>query len=73
MTQGQSKHRGGRTTSPLPPRINAGPEEIAQVLLRGGVSKRRVKARTYRCGVCHKKVRFPDALHADGRCMDCRR
>ena len=73
MTQAQSKHRGGRPASPLPLRIDDGPEEIARVLLRGGVSKLRVKARTYRCGVSHKEVRFPDTQPAVGRRMDCRR
>lgn len=58
----------------LPTGTGASPEEIAQVLLRGGGPMRRVKAQTYRYGygVCRNEVRFKDTLHVNGCCTECR-
>ena len=61
----------GRPGRKYPPRIDATPEEIARVVLKGGRPTGRVKSRTYRCGACGRAVRYPETLYRDGRCPEC--
>ena len=64
----------GRTGRPLPPRIDATPEEIAEVVL-GARPKRKFAdqpaEREYRCGECKRPVSYPETLYADDLCKDC--
>ena len=61
----------GRPGRKYPPRIDATPEEIARLVLKGGRPKARVKGRTYRCGACGRAVYYPETLYRDGRCPEC--
>ena len=61
----------GRPGRKYPPRIDATPEEIARVVLKGGRPTGRVKSRTYRCGACGRAVYYPETLYNDGRCPEC--
>ena len=64
----------GRPNRPLPPRIDATPEEIARVMLTT-----RPKAQwdyqdgktVYRCVECLREVQFPETLYQDGKCSGC--
>ena len=64
----------GRPVRPLPPKIDATPERIAEVVL--GVRPKRKftdppATRDYRCQDCGQVVKYPDTLHEDGRCRPC--
>jgi hypothetical protein len=65
----------GRPSRPLPPRIDATPEEMAKAMFRlpadyqwqyeqdGGT--------TYRCADCGREVSYPETLYNDGLCEEC--
>ena len=67
----QKKKERGRPNRPLPPRIDATPEEIARVVLNAGRPKGPVKAHDYFCRDCNRQVAFPDTLYNDHRCESC--
>ena len=59
----------GRPARPLPPRIDATAEEIAQVFLRTPPPGPEIdESRVYRCLDCGLEVHYPDILYQDGRC-----
>ena len=61
----------GRTGHPLPPRIDASPDEIASVVLGTRPKTTTPAERDYTCEGCGKKVTYPDAYHEDNRCTPC--
>ena len=67
----RQKKEQGRQPRPLPPRIDAEPEEIVRVVLRGGRPTGPVKDTDYRCGVCEREVNYPETLYNDGLCPEC--
>ena len=69
----RTKKPRGRPTRPLPPRIDATAEEVAQVFLqaRPPPSPDIGVERTYRCKKCERPVYFPEVLYNDGRCEEC--
>ena len=70
----RKKKERGRPNKPLPPRIDATPDEIARVMLNT-----RPKAHwdyqdgetVYRCVECLREVQFPETLYQDGKCSGC--
>ena len=66
----QKKERG-RPHRPLPPRIDATPEEVVRVVLSSGRPTGPVKDRDYRCGVCERRVYYPETLYNGGLCPEC--
>ena len=68
------KERGRPMGQGYPPRIDASPETIANVVLnakrpaRFGSEPKRIK---YRCVDCDRTVAYPETLFCDGRCVDC--
>ena len=57
--------------APLPPRIDASPEAIANVVLNAGRPKGPVSGKAYYCVDCERKVSYPETLYQDGRCEQC--
>ena len=73
---GSKVSRGrGRPARPLPPRVDATAEEMAQAMFRlpahyewqyekdGGT--------VYRCVECGREVSYPETLYNDDRCEEC--
>jgi hypothetical protein len=59
----------GRPARPLPPKIDATPEEIAQVFLRTTAPGPEIdETRVYCCADCGREVNYPETLYLDGRC-----
>ena len=57
-----------------PPRIDASPETIANVVLNAERHARfgsEPKRTEYRCAECDRPVAYPETLFCDGRCGDC--
>ena len=72
-----TKKKGKGTGRParyvMPPKIDATPETIAEVVL-GAAPPEHTRKRvivTYRCAECGCEVAYPDTLYQDGRCADC--
>ena len=71
----KAKRERGRPARPLPPRIDAEPEDIARAMFRlpadyqwqyendGGAE--------YRCIDCGREVKYPETLYNDDRCEGC--
>ena len=57
--------------SPPPPRIDALPEAIANVVLNAGCPKGPVSGKAYYCVDCGRQVSYPETLYQDGRCEQC--
>ena len=55
----------------VPPKIDATPEEVAQVLLNAGPVKGPVSGRNYYCVDCKRQVAYPETLYNDNRCAGC--
>ena len=67
----RKKKERGRPARPLPPKIDATPEEIAQVFLRTPAPGPKIEeTRVYRCADCGREVNYPETLYRDGRCAD---
>ncbi len=70
----RKKPERGRPARPLPPRIDATPERIAEVVLgakpKTGFFDSPTKTE-YRCEDCKRVVRYPETLHEDGLCSGC--
>ena len=70
----KKKERGRPMKRTYPPRIDASPERIANVVLnakrpaRFGLEPTRTE---YRCQDCDRQVNYPETLHEDGRCEQC--
>ncbi len=65
----RKKKERGRPARPLPPRIDATAEEIAEKVLRAKPSRRfdAPPARLeYHCGKCERLVAYPEILYRDG-------
>ena len=61
----------GRPARPLPPRVDATAEEIAQVFTRTPAPRSEVdETRVYRCLDCGREVHHPEILYRDGRCEE---
>jgi hypothetical protein len=61
----------GRPARPLPPRVDATAEEIAQVFMRNSAPGSEVdETRVYRCSDCGREVHHPEILYRDGRCAE---
>ena len=65
------KKEMGRPARLYPPRIDATPEQIANVVMNAGRPKGPVKAVDYRCVDCKRLVGYPETLYNDGRCAEC--
>jgi hypothetical protein len=73
VTTKRKKPRG-RPGQPLPPRIDATAEEIAEVVLRAKPTKpfyAPPDRPEYHCEACGKVVSYPDTLYRDNRCEGC--
>lgn len=70
------KERGRPTVNKLPPRIDATPEEIAQVFLRTPPDRKweyqKNRRADYKCGECGRSVYYPETLYEYGRYSTCR-
>ena len=64
------KPRGRPTKNPLPPKIDASPEEIAQAFFRAAPSEG-FKSITYTCAQCGRAVNYPETVFDDGLCSEC--
>lgn len=68
----RKKKERGRPVRGYPPRIDATPEQLAEVLLRAGRPTKPVDdSRVYRCVDCKRAVYYPETLYNDGRCPEC--
>ena len=68
----RTKKQRGRPARPLPPRIDATPEELARAVLSAGRPTTAVDdSKVYRCRSCGQTVQWPATLYNDGRCEDC--
>ena len=66
------KSRGiAQPLTPLPPRIDASPETIANVVLNAGRPRRPVSGKPYYCVDCERQVSYPETLYQDGQCETC--
>ena len=67
----RKKKEIGRPARPLPPRIDATAEEIAQVFMRTPPPGPSIdESRVYRCADCQREVNYPEILYRDGRCAE---
>ena len=58
-----------------PPRVDATPEEIAQLMFQlphDHQWKYETEPPEYKCEACGKAVHYPDVLHREGLCQGCR-
>ena len=70
----RKKERGRPMERGYPPRIDATPETIANVVLNAKRTPRfgsAPKRTEYRCVACDRTVSYPETLFCDGRCGDC--
>lgn len=68
----RAKKERGRPARGYPPRIDATPDQLAEVLLRAGRPKQDVDdSRVYRCAECQREVYYPETLYNDGCCPEC--
>ena len=56
---------------PLPPRIDASPEAIANVVLNAYRPFGTASGKAYYCVDCERQVSYPETLYQDGRCEQC--
>lgn len=70
MTLKQSRGQGRPAIHPLPPRIDASPEDIARAFFRSSAT-RDTGPRKYNCSSCGRQVKYPDVLFDDGKCSTC--
>ena len=58
--------------SPLPPRVDASAEELAERFFRTQSPGPAVDFnKIYQCGACERVVTFPEVLYMDGKCEQC--
>ena len=68
----RKKKERGRPVRGYLPRIDATPDQLAEVLLRVGRPTEPIDdSKVYRCVVCKRDVYYPDTLYNDGRCPEC--
>ena len=68
----RKKKERDRPVRGYPPRIDATPDQLAEVLLRVGRPTEPIDdSKVYRCVVCKRDVYYPDTLYSDGRCPEC--
>lgn len=70
MAKKKAKKRVRPTMPPLPPRIDASPEELARAMFNSPPSKES-NAKSYHCERCGRQVIFPEVLNEDGVCLAC--
>ena len=70
MAEKKAKKRVRPTMAPLPPRIDATPEELARAMFNSPPSKNS-SAKSYHCERCERQVSFPEVLNEDGVCLTC--
>lgn len=63
------RSRGRPVEKPLPPRIDATPEMIAQAFFQS--APKQSEERDYTCKTCGHLVEYPDVLLEDGDCSLC--
>lgn len=70
----RKKKPRGRPARPLPPRIDATAEEIAERVLRVKPNRKFSDPPAqieYKCGECTRLVAYPEILYRDGLCYSC--
>ena len=75
MLAGTARVRG-RPARPLPPRVDATPEQLAQAMFRLPANHeweylKKDGPKEYHCADCGRSVAYPEVLHDDGGCEDC--
>ena len=69
------KHERGRPARPLPPRIDATPESMAQAMFQLPADYEWQYAKdgdeVYRCVECGREAAYPETLYNDDRCDEC--
>ena len=65
------KKERGRPVRGYPPRIDATPDQIAEVVLSAGRPTKPIKGKVYTCAQCKRPVHYPDTLYNDGQCSEC--
>lgn len=70
MADKKAKKRVRPTMAPLPPRIDASPEELACAMFNSPPSKKS-SVESYHCERCGRQVGFPEVLNEDGVCLAC--
>ena len=70
MPRKQSRGQGRPAIHPLPPRIDASPEDIARAFFRAPVTTN-TKPRKYYCNSCGSQITYPEILFDDGKCSVC--
>ena len=72
-----SAERGrGRPARPLPPKVDATPEQLAQAMFQLPADHqweylKQDAPKEYHCADCERLVAYPEVLHNDGRCEGC--
>ena len=72
------KKARGRPARPLPPKVDATPEEMARAIFalpadhEWEYDKPDIQP-IYRCKACKRLVKYPETLYRDRRCKDCRK
>ena len=70
----RKKKPRGRPARPLPPRIDATAEEIADRVLQVKPKRKFSDSPAqieYKCGKCTRLVAYPEILYQDGLCGGC--
>ena len=70
-TKRKKKVMGRPPKKVLPPRIDAPPEMVANVVLNAGRPKGQVQDRRYHCADCKRPVAWPETLFDGGKCSEC--
>ena len=70
MADKKAKKRVRPTMAPLPPRIDASPEELARAMFNSPPPKNPT-VKSYLCERCGRQVSFPEVLNEDGVCLVC--
>lgn len=73
----KKKERGRPPSKPLPPRIQATPEQLAQALFAMPAYHKWKYLENgppdYRCAECGTEAQYPQVLTQSGLCQDCAR
>lgn len=70
MVRKKAKKRVRPPMPPLPPQIDASPEELARAMFNSPPIKK-THAKSYHCERCGRQVSFPEGLNDEGVCLVC--
>ena len=67
----RKKERGRPMERKYPPRIDATPEQLVQVMFNTPPDAVLKERKEYRCSGCDREVYYPETLYAGDRCSEC--